>query len=113
MNDSTRTNEPRDDLDAYMATLSEEERQNIARAGEALDLALLLHEIREARGVTQTEAASLAGVRQQAISRWERSHPNMRLETLRRYLDALGYSLGIVVTDQETGEVVANVGLPA
>jgi hypothetical protein len=29
----------------------------------------------------------------------------------RRYLDALGYSLGIVVMDQETGEVVANVGM--
>lgn len=102
-----------DDLDAYLATLSEEEREGIAHAEAVLDLALLLYEARTARGITQTTAAAISGVKQQAISRWEHSVPNIQVDSLRRYLAALGYNLGIVVTDAETARVAATAGLPA
>lgn len=112
MSDTSNTIPMRDDLDEYLASLSDEERKRITDADAALDLAMMLYEARLARGLTQTEAASLSGLRQQVISRWERSHPNIQLASLHRYLAALGYTLGIVVSDAETGEVVASAGIP-
>ena len=102
-----------DDLDAYMATLSEEERQGVKEAEAVLDLAQILYHARKARGLTQRAAAIRSGLKQQAISRWERSHPNVQLDTLRQYLDALGYSLDLVIRDSQTGEVLTTLGLPA
>lgn len=102
----------RDDLDSYIATLSEEERREIARAGSALDLALLLHQARTARGLTQQDAAARAGLRQQAVSRWERSQPNVQLDGVQRYLNALGYVAELVIRDAETGEVMGAVRSP-
>lgn len=96
----------RDDLDAYIATLDEQERQELAQSEAALDLAILLHEVRAARGLTQKDAAERAGLQQQAVSRWERAHTGVQLGTLRRYLDALGYTLDLVIRDKETGEVI-------
>src|SRR5260370_22447369 len=97
-----------DDLDAYNATFNEEERQELAHAEAALDLADLLYQARTTRGLTQKDAAMRAKVQQQAISRWERAHTTVQLGTLRRYLDALGYSLGLVLREQGTGEGVSN-----
>lgn len=96
-----------DDLDTYIATLDEQERQDLAQAEAALDLAVLLHEVRAARGLTQKDAAERAGLQQQAISRWERAHTSVQLGTLRRYLDALGYTLDLVIRDKETGEAIS------
>lgn len=96
-----------EDFDAYFATFNEEERRELAHADAALDLAILLHRARESRGLTQTAAATRAGVKQQAISRWEHSHPNMQFDTLRRYLEALGYTVDLLVRDVETGEILA------
>lgn len=107
----TSTTGVRDDLDDYLAGLSDEERQRVSDADAALDLAMLLYDARMARGLTQIEAASRSGMRQQVMSRWERSHPNIQLASLQRYLAALGYTLGIVVSDAETGEVVARAGM--
>lgn len=108
MNDKLSHETPvRDDLNAYIATFDEQERQELAQAGAALDLAVLLHEVRAARGLTQKDAAERAGLQQQAVSRWERAHTNVQLGTLQRYLDALGYTLDLVIRDKETGEVVS------
>lgn len=99
------------DIDEYMAAFSEEERLELAHADAALDLALLLYRLRTERAMTQKDAAEKAGLKQQAVSRWERSHPNILLSTLQRYLDALGYSLELVIRDATTGQVVDTVGL--
>lgn len=99
------------DIDEYIAALSEEERQELAHADAALDLAILLYRLRTERALTQKDAAEKAGLKQQAISRWERSHPNIQLSTLQRYLDALGYNLELVVRDANTGQVVDTVEL--
>ncbi len=99
------------DIDEYIATLTDEERQELAHADAALDLAVLLYRLRTERALTQKDAADKAGLKQQAISRWERSHPNIQLSTLQRYLDALGYSLELVVRDARTGQIVDTMGL--
>jgi hypothetical protein len=64
-----------DNLDQYQAELTEEEREEIAAASVALDLARMVYAAREARGLTQTKAAELTGVRQQddkPLGRWHR-----------------------------------------
>jgi transcriptional regulator with XRE-family HTH domain len=101
-----------DDLDVYLATLSDGEREEIETAGVAIDLAVLLHHARAARGLTQSAAARRAGLAQQAVSRFERPSANLRLDTLQRYLSALGYVVEITVKDAASNAVAARLSLP-
>lgn len=107
---TTRRTEP-DDIDAYVSTLGEEARQELATAEAALDIAILLHRARRQRGLTQSAAASLAGMKQQAISRIESPDANPRLETVRSYLGALGYALELKAVDVRSGDVAASITL--
>ncbi len=109
MNDQPRTY---GDIDSYIASMSEEERQELAIADVAIDLACLLYQVRQERGLTQQEAAERAGLKQQAISRLEKTASNIQLHTLQRYLGALGYTVDIIIKDSHTGNVVgqASVG---
>lgn len=99
-------------FDDYLATLTDEERREIAAAGIAVDLAILVYRARERKGLTQKEAAAQASLRQQAVSRMEQAGTNVQIITLRKYLAALGYTLEIAIRDSDTGEVVESVGLP-
>lgn len=100
------------EIDDYIATFSDEERQEYAVAETALDLACVLYQIRQEQGLTQREAAKRAGLQQQAISRMEQAATNIQLGTLRRYLDALGYSIQINVVDKQNGEIAATAAGP-
>jgi DNA-binding XRE family transcriptional regulator len=106
-----RSNEP-DDIDAYVETFDESERRDLAAAEAAIDLAILLYRARERRGLSQRAAAELAGLQQQAVSRFERPSTNPRLETVQSYLGALGYALELKAVDIVTGEVAAEVTMP-
>ena len=101
----SETTRPYNDIDAYIATFSDEERQEYVVAEIALDLASILYQIRQEQGLTQSKAAELSGLKQQAISRLEKAATNIQLGTLQRYLDALGYSIEISVIDNRTGNV--------
>lgn len=101
--------EPVDDIDAYIATLSQEERDRLPIAEAALDLAIMLYRARDKRGLSQTAAAELAGFHQQTVSRLERAGGQPQLNTLQRYLYALGYTLELNLVDNETGETIARV----
>lgn len=103
---------PIDDLDAYIATLSDSEREELAVASEALDIAHLLYHARLHRGLTQAEAAAKAGLQQQAISRLERAATNMTIATLQGYLRELGYTVEISLRDADSGKLVAKVSTP-
>ena len=100
-----------DDIDAYIETFDEHERRELAAAEAAIDLAILLYRARERRGLSQRAAAELAGLQQQAVSRFERPSANPRLETVQAYLGALGYALALKAVDVATGEVAAEVTL--
>ena len=102
-----------DDYDLYLAGLDPERQQRIADAGEAIEIARLLHQARTARGLTQAEAAERAGLQQQAVSRFEQIAGTPRLDRVAAYLAALGYDLEIRVIDRETGESQASVALTA
>lgn len=72
------------DINDYVSTFSEEERERLAVAEAELDLALLLHRARQERGLSQAAAARQAGLHQQAVSRIERPDANLTVETLRK-----------------------------
>jgi DNA-binding XRE family transcriptional regulator len=103
----------RNDIDDYIATFTPEEREDLALADAALDVALLLYRARDKRGLSQAAAAKLAGLHQQAVSRFEQPQANVRLDTVRRYLGALGYTVEIAVRETKTGRVLGRVALPA
>jgi DNA-binding XRE family transcriptional regulator len=98
-----------DDIEAYIATFDEDERRRLAAAEAAIDIAILLYRARERRGLSQAAAAKLAGLQQQAVSRFEQPDANPRLETIQEYLGALGYALELTAIDIETGEKTAKV----
>lgn len=101
-----------DDIDAHIETYDEGERLDLAAADAAIDLAILLYRARERRGLSQRAAAELAGLQQQAVSRFERPSADPRLETVQAYLGALGFALELKAIDVATGEVAAEVTLP-
>lgn len=103
------------EIDGYIAELTEAEREELAMADSAIELAFLFHDARESRGLTQAEAAQQAGLRQQAVSRFEQPDmklANTKVETLRRYMAALGYSVQITLKDLKSGLVATDVDLP-
>ena len=107
----SETTRPSNEVDDYIATFSDEERQEYAAAATALDLASILYQIRQERGLTQHQAAERAALKQQAISRLEKAASNVQLGTLQRYLGALGYHLEISVIDNRTGSVAGKTSL--
>lgn len=97
------------EIDELMSDLTDSERQELATADAAIELAFLFHDAREARKLTQAEAARRAGVRQQAVSRFEQPDiklANTKFETLRKYLTALGYTVGLSIKDAASGALV-------
>lgn len=95
-----------------MAELTDVEREELATADAAIELAFLFHDAREGRGLTQAEAARQTGLRQQAVSRFEQ--PDMKLartklDTLRKYLTALGYKVGLSIRDAYSGALVKEI----
>lgn len=102
---------PYNEIDDYIATFTAEERQELAAAVAALDIAVLLHRARETQGLSQAAAAQLAGLRQQAVSRLEQPGANVQLATVQRYLAALGYTVEIAVRETKTGKVLGSATL--
>ncbi len=107
----SETIKPYNEIDDYIATFSDEERQEYVAAEMALDLACMLCHIRQEQGLTQREAAERTGLKQQAISRLEKAASNIQLGTLQRYLGALGYTIEISVIDNRTGNVAGKTSL--
>ena len=85
MVEMSKTSEPSNEIDSYIAAFSDEERQEYAAAETALDLAVILYHI------GKQHDAERAGVKQQAISHLGIATSTMQSGTLQRYLRALGY----------------------
>lgn len=99
------------DINEYVSTFSDQEREHLAVAEAELDLALLLHRARRERGLSQAAAARQAGLHQQAVSRIERQEANITVETLRKYLESLGFTVEITLKDAATRERFGRVTL--
>ncbi len=107
----SETSRPYNEIDDYIAALTDEERQEYVAAETALDLASMLYHLRQKQGLTQRGAAERAGLKQQAVSRLEQAASNMQLGTLQRYLGALGYRIEVSVIDDRTGKVAGKTSL--
>jgi len=81
-----------DELRAKMTPARRERARS--RANEML-VEMLLAELRQLAGLTQTELASELGIKQPTLSRLE-SREDMQISTLRRIVEALGGELEIV-----------------
>jgi ribosome-binding protein aMBF1 (putative translation factor) len=69
-------------------------RRAYARYGRQIDLAMLVHEMREAAGLTQAELAERAGTTQSAIARLEDAEYTAHsLQTIEKIAEACGVSL--------------------
>ncbi len=78
-------------------------RARFEAADHAWDIALQFAALRQARGLTQKQVAELLGTKQQAIARLEDpSYSGHSLSMVRRYVEALGASLDVVVVPAET-----------
>lgn len=80
-------------LDALLAAMPDQRRVRIET--RAAELATL-KDLRLAAAQTQAEFAATLGVRQDTISRLEQ-RSDMLLSTLRRYVEAMGGTLDLVV----------------
>jgi DNA-binding XRE family transcriptional regulator len=70
------------------------EEAAVAASGRALREALRLHELRSAKGLTQTELGNRLGISQVSVSQLERRE-DVYLSTLREYIEALGGELEV------------------
>ncbi len=104
---------PYNEIDAYIATLTEQEQRDLAAAEDALDIAYLLYRARQERGMSQAAAGARAGLKQQVVSRLEQSAAHAQLSTLQRYLEALGYTIDILIKDAQSGAVLGQAKLSA
>lgn len=87
-----------------------EQRKKIEARAHAMATEILLAELREQTGVSQTELAKALGVKQPSLSKIEKQS-DMKLSTLSNYTAALGGRLKLVVELPNREPVV--IALPA
>ena len=64
---------------------------------------------RRKTGMSQTELASKSGLMQKTISHIESGETNFTINTLQRYIDALGFKLNLISKDAELFHYTAHV----
>ncbi|MCB1384168.1 MAG: helix-turn-helix transcriptional regulator [Notoacmeibacter sp.] len=84
-----------DDLDKLMQALPEVERRAVAKRADELATAHNLRELRALAGRTQEDVSAGTGFKQTNVSRLEK-RADMKLSTLRDYVESLGGTLKIV-----------------
>jgi len=84
-----------DDLDKLIQALPEDERRVIAKRTDELVTAHNLRELRALAGRTQEDVSAGTGFKQTNVSRLEK-RADMKLSTLRDYVESLGGTLKIV-----------------
>lgn len=84
-----------DDLDKLIKNLPADEQHAVAKRADELISAHNLRELRALAGRTQQEVSVGTGFKQNNVSRLER-RADMKLSTLRDYVESLGGTLKIV-----------------
>ncbi|MDT3413513.1 helix-turn-helix domain-containing protein [Kosakonia cowanii] len=93
-------------LDELLAKRSPESLARIEDRVDELRRSIVLSQLREELNISQTELASLMGVKQPTLAKIEQPGNDPRLSTLKRYVAALGGELTIDIT-LPTGKRVA------
>ena len=93
-------------------TLVEEARADpsmsvgLAAARGAVEASALIVRVFEASGLTRRELAARAGVTEGRVSQILGGEENLRASTVARYLEAMGYRLGLSAISQRDGSVL-------
>ncbi|WP_454124768.1 helix-turn-helix domain-containing protein [Kosakonia sp. Marseille-Q7440] len=93
-------------LDELLVKRSPESLARIEERVDELRRSIVLSQLREELNISQTELASLMGVKQPTLAKIEQPGNDPRLSTLKRYVAALGGELTIDIT-LPTGKRVA------
>lgn len=94
------------ELDEFLAARFSPEE--LAESERIANQELALMRLRQHFGVTQAELSAVTGMTQGAVSRFERAR-DMKLSTLRAYMEGLGVEL---VLFARAGETLIPIGLP-
>lgn len=84
-------------LDDLLASRSEESRQRIQEMATELLLEVRLQALREELEVSQSELAKALGVSQPAVVAMEQRGSDIKLSTMKRYVEAMGGKLRVDV----------------
>lgn len=80
-----------------MAKLPQEEREKIRQIKEEMMIDLQLHNIREELEITQKELAETLGIAQPSVVALEKRGKDIKLSSLKRYIEAMGGKLSLSV----------------
>jgi hypothetical protein len=92
---------------ALRERLPAERRARVAAKAEALREEMALHELRQARALTQVALGEILNVEQPAIAKMER-RTDMYVSNLRRFIEAMGGELRIVAHFPEGDVTITN-----
>jgi DNA-binding XRE family transcriptional regulator len=95
------------DFTTLTANISPEGRARIERKKAALRQDMALHELREARRLTQAALGDTLNVDQSAIAKMER-RTDMYVSSLRRFVEAMGGELRVVAHFPDGDVVITN-----
>ncbi|HHN8391432.1 TPA: helix-turn-helix domain-containing protein [Morganella morganii] len=96
-------------MSTYKELLAKESPEMQARVAERVEeasLRIALSMLRDELNISQTELASIMGIKQPSVARMEQPDNDPRLSTLKRYVQALGGELSLDVT-LPTGKRIA------
>lgn len=96
-------------MSTYKELLAKESPEMQARVAERVEeasLRIALSMLRDELNISQTELASMMGIKQPSVARMEQPDNDPRLSTLKRYVQALGGELSLDVT-LPTGKRIA------
>ena len=89
-----------DDLEKYIDKRKKKSKylvENFEDRYESFKIGILLKKAREEAGLTQDEIAKKLKTKKSAISRIENHSEDIRLSTLKNYVEALGKKLQLVI----------------
>ncbi|MCT4706823.1 helix-turn-helix transcriptional regulator [Enterobacteriaceae bacterium H11S18] len=84
-------------LEELIARRSPESQKRIKEGTQALILETCLHMIREEMGWSQKQLAEAMGISQPAVTAIEQRGNEIKLGTLKRYIEALGGTLSLQI----------------
>jgi DNA-binding XRE family transcriptional regulator len=95
-------------LDEMLAELPPERQKRVAEGTQELILESCLHLIREEMGWSQKQLALAMGISQPAVTAIEQRGNEIKIGTLKRYVEALGGTLSLQI---EFPESVKHLGV--
>lgn len=83
--------------DEEFAKLSKERQEKIKRGAEEMMIDLQLYKIREELQLTQQQMADAMGIAQPAVVALEKRGKDIKLSSMKRYIEAMGGELSLSV----------------